>query len=243
MELTVVVINNYFEMSENPEISELMGKIWSVKRDGYKRLHSGERGTYMPLGDDDYYGTNVAICVKETMEPLIVFKVTSFAQSLDYSNVHFPYYHHLSEGFSELESHRARRLVDSYLKKGLGVSYSGGWCENLKLRKRELRDFYKELYTAIHFLYHKENNLQLMTCVGIKSTTTYDFFSNQWNCKDVLKRDLRLDSCDHVVTRLMYIDQTDYSEYTKKCMQKWTKLWSDRIEYGIPAKEKVANIA
>jgi hypothetical protein len=231
-ELKVVLLNGVFSQINNPEIGELFVKLLQLKKNGYQGYHS-ER--FIPVGTHDFFGIHLLICEEKTMTPILCSKVVSY-ESCKYHNVAFPLMN-LTDVFSHDEQSEVDKIISERLRLGRDLSYSGGLTINPKFKGFGQSDFFKDMYSGLHYLLHEDYQLETMMGFATPKVGTDAFFA-RWGVKPLNVEGLEMKAtplpfANGAESFLVWGDLENLSDYKKEMGLKYRKLWDNRLEFSM----------
>lgn len=231
-QLKVVLLNGVFSQINDPEIGELFVKLLQLKKNGYQGHHS-ER--FIPVGTHDFFGIHLLICEEKTMTPILCSKVVSYT-SCDYHNISFPLWN-LPDVFNQEQQSEVHKIISERVTQGKDISYSGGLTINPKFKGFGQSEFFKDMYSGLHYLLHEENELKTMMGFATPKVGTDAFFA-RWGVRplQVAGSEMKatpLPFANGAESILVWGDLENLSAYKREMGMKYKKLWDNRLEYSV----------
>lgn len=149
--LKLVILKNFYSQTNNPEATDLFGKIMSMKIGGYRRFY--QYGV-LPVSTHDFICDHISVCVEKDGElmPVISYKSTPLVTCGDF-NLGFPI---LDLFKSELFPDH-KESIERHLKENEGkvIHYDSSLTVDAKLVKEFNVDVFENI-KAMHTYYHRD---------------------------------------------------------------------------------------
>lgn len=233
-EYKIVVLENTYDLiQESKEARDFLSKIFKVKLDGYRPYY--DYGI-LPLGETDFWGNHVALCVVEDGElnPVMAYKsvTTNDAKRMGKK---FPLYEHVLMGEHCKEHYlQSKNWVDSLVKRGENVGYNHSWtiCPHYK-KDVEIRRTAMELTKALMYRYYYDYNIPNMILACSKTFKVFkvmdfvgfDYLSN----KDGKMPAFAPTDFKGEEFYIMHLEGMNHSIESKMMYEKYKGLWENRI--------------
>jgi hypothetical protein len=225
----VIVIDDYFGQAGTGYVDGVMGSLFRIKRDAYRTKLGAH---VVPVAGDDHYCIHVAINDCATMSPVLVFKVVPFSRSMQHAQ-RFPFLELARGLYSAADFATLERHVHERIKRGLDVSYSGGWAIMPGARRsRRHSEELKNMYTGLHFLVHEAFGLDSMTGFGAVEQGTYDFAVREWGAVSPVAAEVRVPFYNNDRCRAVSLDMLHASEHKIEMADKYRPLWERRVHFA-----------
>lgn len=185
MDLHLVIIRNFYNLTDSSEAVDLFGKTSAMKIAGYRSRYAYGA---LPVATNDYFSDHLIVCTKidNEFQPLITYK--SVAQS---TCEKFKGTLPINIFFEDENSHHHKEFLNRESNKakaqGKEIYYDSGLTINRKLMTRDID--YTAQIKAMHTYYHthviKEPHITFAAgTVAFKMERYYEFLGYDYFTKD-----------------------------------------------------------
>ena len=229
--LKLVVINEPYEIYDNEEVRNILGKIHALKIREYRDVFG--RGS-IPINSHDFFSSHFAVGIEENGEfkPLQAMRSISRKQCEKYG-IEFPFVEHMFGGVkNELTAD-----CEDFIRTHKNIGYASSYTIDTSLSK-ELRQKLAQMNMGTFYNYHQSigvDSLIIGMCEARKVyrlgvNTGYKYFKDDVEYSTFM--------APHIFDekfRIMYL--TEFSQMTIEMGEKYKKMWEQRIEFSKTSQE------
>ncbi|MCM2276782.1 MAG: hypothetical protein NDJ89_01745 [Oligoflexia bacterium] len=173
--LRVIVLESPYDQIQNPGIQALFGKIVALKIEGYRRVYPDG---VLPVDSHDFIATHYLVCEEKPSGPEILmgYKNVTLSQCLRH-RLAYPGLNVLrgSEG-TEAHQQALQAILDRCSRDRTPLTYGSSWTISPAIPKGELKDFLKDLMTAMLVSSELEAGIpERVSCGGLRVKTDQYF--------------------------------------------------------------------
>ena len=247
-DLVFVILKCPYTTYKDSELTrKLFEKTVCLKYEGYFSKH--DIGV-QPVDGTDFLADHLLICENKNddLTPLLGSKTLPLdvcpPNNIDWT----------IETFLRKENHEEhlcylQEQMKRIEKKKKRISYHSSWTNHPKPQNdKETRNILKEMFPAITYHHHKEDNIQELLGLGVPQYKTHRYFY-KWGYKPAHKDGRELEPVNFRVLNNIpgiFMHLQEWSPYAKEMADKYHALWDNRIIIGESDREmrkKVNRIA
>lgn len=237
--LRLVVIRCPYDSLRLPGTQELFGRLMSMKLEGYRREYPYG---ILPVDTTDFLGDHHVVCHEESdgkLIPLMGMKST-FNDRCPKFRVDFPLMNYLRLNATPEFEVAAKEVFDRCQKSALRLSYESGLSISDEARSNvQLKRMTKELFTAIHVLYHSEisqtDEMLAMAATRFKVDRLFEFWGYErlasTKTREILP-EISLPSHYGNFAVCMHL-RNGFSAQALEAAEKFRSLWNERIVFSL----------
>ncbi len=207
--------------------SQLLGKIFKMKYDGYGYTYNEK---IIPMDKTDFFGTHIIFCeeTENGLDPVFAYRSVSLSRCLEYS-VEFPALYMMRNDGHPSCVDDLNKLIGS-IKDASTISYDSSWAQDLNYRfseNPEMKETLREIMTMVIVMHHKEFKIpHMVTCGVVKVKTDRFFLSIGLN---------KLNENAHFIENGMTKEECvifytqDFSFEAKRLAKKHEELWNNKL--------------
>ena len=234
--LKLVILRCPYDSLRIPEAQGLFAQLMAMKIEGYRKEYPYG---ILPVDTTDFFGDHYLVCSKEKdgkLVPLIGAKST-FSDRCPKFRLEFPFMNYLKQNAPPEFFESAAVIFDRNKSSEKRLSYDSGYTISKEARSNPiLKNIVKELFSAIHVLFHSEiaktDEILSMTATRFKVDRLFEFwgYHRLQSVEGGNLPEISLPSHYGQLAVCMHM-RGGFSAQALEAAEKYRALWEDRIVF------------